>query len=127
MKDYDETTEVIEVFGKLQKQAPRLKRLAFWWQDMRVVFYRYFNLDYSKVVGFPMTRRKYEQWKKTGKICFFKCDSYQVCSVLPGLSPHIPTGDGWMSCERDSGKGFKCGKTTRAYMVDDAVEITSYM
>ncbi|MCH7529915.1 hypothetical protein IIB50_02245 [Patescibacteria group bacterium] len=127
MKDYDQTTEVTEVIRKPHEQVPSLKRLAFWWQDIRVVFYKYFNLDYSKVVGLPMTRKEYKKWQKTEDVRHFKCSRHQVCGNFANLSPYLPTGDGWMSCQRDSEKGFKCSQVTRACLHDDTIEITPYM
>lgn len=95
-------------------QASWRRRIAFWWMHKRVAFYKFFNLDYSKVVGYPMTRREYRRWQKVGSTRHFKCDGYEVCSCLNGLSPHLPIGECWMACRRDSGHGFECGVTTLA-------------
>ncbi len=114
MKQDDLITQELR---KFRKQASPLRRLASLWEDVRVAIYKFFNLDYSKVVGYPMTRREYKKWNKVGGVLYFKCDGYEVCKCFDGLSPHLPhlpIDSGWMSCERDSGHGFKCGVTTRA-------------
>jgi len=115
--EHTQADRITQELHRFRKQAPFLKRLAFWWQDVRVTFYQFFSLDYSKVVGYPMTRKEYKQWEKIGDVRYFKCDGYEVCSCLEDLSPHIPigpSGEGWMACQRDSKHGFKCGVATRA-------------
>ena len=110
---------IAQEIHKHRKKAPLHKRLVFWWKDVRVAFYQFLNLDYSKTVGYPMTREKYKQWQKIGDIRYFECNGYEVCSCLDGLSPHLPKEGGWMFCCRDSGRGFKCGVVTRACLPEE--------
>lgn len=110
----EHTDRIARELRESRKQALLRRRLVFWYQDMRVAIYKYLGLDYSKVVGYPMTRREYDRWQKVGGIRYLKCYGYEVCSCFDGLSPHLPIGDGWVVCQRDSGRGFKCDVVVRS-------------
>lgn len=106
---------LIEFVKEARRGAPLRKRFEWWCREVLAKLFKFLHLDASRLEGFPMTRRKYQQWEKSGEVQYFKCDGYEVCSQLDGLSPHVPIRDGWMVCQRESGSSFRCGVTTRAH------------
>ena len=116
MTQIDNTTQEIL---KLFKQLSTRVQIHFWWIDTKVSMYRFFNIDHSKVLGFPMTRKNFKKWQKIGEVRYFECDSFQVCRHLDGKSPHLPDDNGYMTCQRDSGNGFKCSQVSKACLHDD--------
>ena len=120
MTQNDNATQEIR---KLFKQLITLRtKIRFWLIDVKVSMYRFLNLDHSKVLGYPMTRKKHKKWLEKGDVRYFECDSYQVCRHFDSKSPHLPYGNGYMTCQRDSGNGFKCGQVNKACLQDATVD-----